>query len=152
MTDVHSREVRHKNMAAIRAKDTRPEKLVRRALHAAGFRFRLHVKRLPGRPDIALARHHAVVLVHGCFFHGHDCSYFRWPKKRAAFWRTKIVDNRRRDARVLRELRAEDWRVLTVWECSLRGGTKRQSTTLAVVIKWLRSRSREREIREPRPR
>ena len=121
MADVHSQEVRRKNMAAIRAKDTRPELLVRRALHAAGYRFRLHNHHLPGRPDIVLARHRAVILINGCFFHGHGCSYFHWPTTRAEFWRIKITGNQARDARNVKELRATDWRVLTMWECSLRG-------------------------------
>jgi DNA mismatch endonuclease, patch repair protein len=146
MSDVHSTEVRRRNMAAIRAKDTRPELLVRRSLHAAGYRFRLHDARLPGRPDIVLAKHSVVILLNGCFFHGHDCDYFRWPKTRAEFWRMKISGNRQRDVRNVAQLRSEGWRVLTVWECALRGDRTRRAATMSSVIKWIRSASRRRQI------
>jgi DNA mismatch endonuclease, patch repair protein len=147
MTDVHSPERRRKNMAAIRAKNTRPELLVRRALFASGYRFRLHDARLPGRPDIVLAKHRAVILLNGCFFHGHDCRYFRWPETRADFWRTKISGNRERDVRNIKRLRADGWRVLTVWECALRGDRDSRVATMESVLNWLRSGSARRQIR-----
>jgi DNA mismatch endonuclease (patch repair protein) len=100
--DVHTAEQRSRNMSRVRGRDTKPEMLVRKGLHAAGFRFRLHDGKLPGRPDIVLPRHDAVVLVHGCFWHGHECPTFRWPASRPDFWQAKISGNRVRDLRTLR--------------------------------------------------
>ena len=119
--DVLTSEQRQRNMRRIRAKDTRPEMLLRRELHNAGLRFRLHAAALPGRPDLVFPRYHAVILVHGCFWHGHDCPLFRLPATRPEFWATKITGNRERDQRTARALHALGWRVLTVWECSLKG-------------------------------
>ena len=108
-------------MSGIRGKDTKPELIVRRGLHALGFRYRLHAKDLPGKPDIVLPRWQAVIFVHGCFWHGHDCARgARAPKANAAYWRGKIEGNRARDTRVQAELRALDWRPVVVWECELR--------------------------------
>lgn len=107
-------------MARIRGRDTKPEMLIRRGLHARGFRYRLHA-RLPGRPDIVLPRRKAVVFVHGCFWHGHDCHLFRLPGTRTDFWRDKISGNRTRDAAVVLALHLQGWRTLTIWECSFRG-------------------------------
>jgi len=104
-------------MAAIGPVDTAPEIAVRRALHRAGFRFRLHTRRLPGRPDIVLPKYQAVVFVHGCFWHHHSCANSVWPKARAAFWRAKIRGTMKRDARKEAELRQLGWRVFVVWEC-----------------------------------
>ena len=121
MTDVHSPEARQRNMAAIRANNTRPELIAVESLHSLGYRFRLHVRDLPGRPDIVLPKHRAVILINGCFFHGHDCSYFKWPSTRADFWRRKSRLISMRDARKLLMLHRAGWRVLTIWECALRG-------------------------------
>jgi len=105
-------------MARIGPRDTAPELTVRRTLHRLGYRFRLHRKDLPGRPDITLPRHRVVVLVHGCFWHRHpDCRYAYTPKSRVEFWTKKFQQNVERDARVQRELEARGWTVLTVWEC-----------------------------------
>lgn len=112
-------------MAGIRGRDTKPELMIRRALHARGFRYRLDVRELPGRPDILLPRHRAAIFVHGCFWHGHDCALFRWPRTREEFWRRKIEGNRVRDAGVEAQLRAAGWRVATVWECAMKGRQKR---------------------------
>lgn len=108
-------------MAGIRGTDTRPELLIRRGLHTRGWRYRLHVKGLPGRPDVVFPARRAVIMVHGCFWHGHDCNLFRWPATREAFWRGKIAGNIARDRRVRGELMALGWRVLDVWECTLKG-------------------------------
>lgn len=108
-------------MAAIRGIDTRPEMLVRRGLHAIGWRYRLHVKSLPGKPDMVFPARKAVVQVHGCFWHGHDCRLFRLPKTRQEFWREKIGSNVDRDTAVRGRLRDLGWRVLDVWECKLKG-------------------------------
>lgn len=108
-------------MAGIRSRDTRPEMVIRRGLHALGYRYRLHDRRLPGRPDLVFPSRRAVIFIHGCFWHGHDCSLFRWPGARSQFWRDKIGGNIARDARVRAELRAAGWRVINIWECALRG-------------------------------
>lgn len=108
-------------MAAIRGRDTKPELIVRRALHAAGLRFRLHRKDLPGRPDIVLPKYRTVIFVHGCFWHHHNCKYFVWPKTRAEFWRQKILTNQKRDRIVQRSLASAGWRVVVVWECRCSG-------------------------------
>ena len=108
-------------MAAIRGKDTRPELTLRKALHARGYRYRLHVSGLPGRPDLVLPRWRAVIFVNGCFWHGHTCPAFVWPKSREEFWRDKISRNMARDAVNLYMLKVTGWRVALVWECALGG-------------------------------
>ena len=110
-------------MSAIRSADTKPELLIRSGLHRRGFRYRLHRRELPGRPDLVLPKHGAVLFVHGCFWHGHDCHLFRWPGTRVEFWREKIEGNRRRDAAALTKLTTLGWRVGIVWECALKGRT-----------------------------
>lgn len=138
MTDVHNQITRSKNMAAITGKDTRPEIWVRKALHRRGYRFRLHDQRLPGKPDIVLPKYRAIIFVHGCFWHGHGCHQFRWPATREAFWRSKIEGNRRRDQSVVAQLREDDWRVLTVWECGLKGRLRLEAETLTNLIsRWI---------------
>lgn len=108
-------------MSGIRSRDTKPEIVVRRHLHAAGFRFRLHDRSLPGKPDLVLRKWHTTILVHGCFWHGHrGCRYFRWPGTRRDFWRDKIGKNMERDRRDVSRLLASGWRVVIVWECALR--------------------------------
>jgi DNA mismatch endonuclease (patch repair protein) len=119
--DVLTPEQRQLNMSRIRGRDTKPELLLRRGLHAAGFRFRLHAPDLPGRPDILFPRFRAAILVHGCFWHGHDCPLFKMPATRREFWANKICANRERDKRTAAALLAHGWRILTVWECSLKG-------------------------------
>jgi DNA mismatch endonuclease (patch repair protein) len=115
-------------MSRIRSKDTKPELVVRRYLHGRGLRFRLHAKGLPGRPDIVLRRFRTVVLVHGCFWHGHrDCPHFSLPKTRPDFWRAKIKANRSRDTLNCFRLATLGWRVLTVWECELAPKARRDT-------------------------
>lgn len=121
MTDVHSPEIRSKNMRAIRSKDTVPELLVRRALHASGLRYSLHRKNLPGTPDLVFRQYRSVVFVHGCFWHGHKgCRYFKLPHSRPEFWRDKIDKNTVNDAAAVAELVRIGWRVAVVWECTLK--------------------------------
>jgi DNA mismatch endonuclease (patch repair protein) len=125
-------------MSRIRGRDTKPEMLVRRGLHARGFRFRLHAKDLPGRPDLVFPRRRAVILIHGCFWHGHDCPMFRLPATRADFWKTKIEANRARDARAAEALALAGWRQLTIWECALRGPARMEvSQTLDACERFL---------------
>jgi DNA mismatch endonuclease (patch repair protein) len=131
-------------MAGIRAKDTAPELEIRQNLHRLGFRFRLHDKRLPGKPDLLLPKYGAVIFVHGCFWHGHNCPIFKWPKTRAEFWRTKIGRNRENDAHHIKALRETGWRVCVVWECSVR---KSSGAILAArIAKWLAGTSHTLEI------
>lgn len=121
MTDVHSRETRSRNMAAIRSTNTRPEMRVRSALHALGYRFRLHRKDLPGRPDIVLPKYRTAILVHGCFWHCHRCKYGSVvPATRADFWAAKRAGNVARDRRNRAALRRLGWRVVVLWECEVR--------------------------------
>lgn len=116
-------EQRRRNMSAIRGRDTKPEMIVRRALHAAGLRYRLHGN-LPGKPDLVFPGRRAVIFVHGCFWHGHDCPMFKLPATRQDFWREKIEQNRARDARAHAALVSSDWRIFVIWECALRGRAK----------------------------
>lgn len=117
-------------MAGIGLTDTKPELIIRKGLHALGYRFRLgrsyreNGRLLPGRPDLVFPRRQAVILINGCFWHGHDCALFRWPSTRPDFWRDKITGNITRDARVRTELLARGWRVLEVWECTLKGRSR----------------------------
>lgn len=120
MADVHSPETRSKNMRAIRSADTKPELLVRKALFAAGYRYRLHKRDLPGKPDIVLAKYHTVIFIHGCFWHGHNCKYFKVPKTRPDFWLAKIQANQARDHNVVNQLNQRGWHVIQVWECATR--------------------------------
>ena len=124
--DVLSREQRHLVMSRIGGKNTKPEMLIRRGLHARGLRYKLHVSGLPGKPDIVLPRYRTAIFVHGCFWHGHGCSLFRWPKTRADFWKKKLRSNMKRDQRILTALEADGWRVLLIWECALKGKQRRQ--------------------------
>jgi len=108
-------------MSGIRGKNTKPELTIRKALHARGFRYRIHCKDLPGNPDMCLPKYRAVIFVHGCFWHGHDCHLFKWPKTRPEFWKAKIERNQTVDSQVKDRLLSAGWRVATVWECSLKG-------------------------------
>lgn len=118
-------------MSRVRSRDTSPEIHVRRALHAAGFRFRLHRRDLPGTPDIVLPTLRTVVQVHGCFWHGHDCPRGRAPATNAAFWSEKLRRNIERDARATAELEANGWSVRTIWQCGLKEATERLVGDLA---------------------
>lgn len=120
MADFLSPTARSARMASVRQAGTSPEVIVRRALHALGFRFRLNPATLPGRPDIVLPRYRVAIFVHGCFWHGHSCRAGRPPSVRLEYWLPKIEENRRRDRRKSAELRSLGWKVLTVWQCRLR--------------------------------
>lgn len=120
MSDVHSPEIRSKNMRAIRASDTKPEMIVRKALHAAGYRYRLRGAGLPGRPDLVLSKYRTAVFVHGCFWHGHNCRYFKVPQTRTDFWMSKIKANKLRDLTAIARLSQLGWHVIVIWECATR--------------------------------
>ncbi len=108
-------------MSGIKSRNTKPERVIRKLLFARGFRYRLHVKNLPGKPDLVFPRHRAVIFVHGCFWHGHHCHLFKLPNTRTDFWSTKINSNVIRDRRHIESLLSSGWRIAVVWECSLRG-------------------------------
>ena len=121
MADVHSKAVRSYNMSRIKGKDTKPEMLVRKFLFANGFRYRLHVKILPGKPDIVLPKYKTVIFIHGCFWHGHDgCKYFVVPKTRTEWWLEKIIGNISSDNRNIEALKVFGWSIIVIWECELK--------------------------------
>lgn len=122
--DVLTPEQRRKNMQNIRGRGTKPERMIALGLHARGFRYRLNVSGLPGKPDIVFPKYHAVIFTHGCFWHGHGCHLFKIPATRTEFWLGKIEANQLRDMRDVQNLLSQGWRVLTVWECALRGSAK----------------------------
>ncbi len=125
-------------MAGIGAKDTKPEMIIRRGLHAMGYRFRLHDKSLPGKPDIVFPKFKSVILVHGCFWHAHECHLFKWPSTRGDFWKSKIRGNKERDERNLKALKIEGWRTITIWECALKGPTRLLEEDIFVKVSlWL---------------
>ena len=146
MADIVDRATRSRMMAGIREKNTRPELRLRRGLHARGFRYRLQVKELRGRPDLVLPKYLAVILVHGCFWHRHqDCKYTTTPGTRPEFWQRKFQANVRRDALVLEELGRAGWRVCVVWECALRGNEHIEKA-VEWAAAWLRGSGRFLEI------
>ncbi len=147
MSDIVDRATRSRMMANIKAKNTAPEIKVRHLLHQRGFRFRLHCKKLPGKPDIVLPKYHAVVQVQGCFWHGHKCSLFKWPGTRPEFWKSKIEKNILNDRKCLTALLGEGWRVATVWECAMRGTSRVSEETLINKLEnWLRGSNSQLEI------
>jgi DNA mismatch endonuclease (patch repair protein) len=121
MTDVLTVEQRQLNMSRIRGRDTKPEMLVRRGLHARGLRYRLHDRKLPGRPDLVFAKYHTAVFIHGCFWHAHGCALSKLPATRQDFWKQKLEGNAARDGKAISALQTDGWNVLVVWECALRG-------------------------------
>lgn len=140
MADIVTPEVRSRMMAGIRGKDTKPELTLRRGLHAAGFRFRLHDRTLPGKPDIVFPKYRAVLFAHGCFWHGHDCHLFKWPSSRPDFWQAKIHRNREVDALASAALHEAGWRQGIVWECALKGKARLPiETVLAECASWLQT-------------
>jgi DNA mismatch endonuclease (patch repair protein) len=123
--DTLSKSERSKRMSRIRDKNTKPELLVRSLVHSMGYRYRLHHRGLPGVPDLVFPSRRSVLFIHGCFWHQHEgCKISHIPKSRAAFWSAKLLQNRERDASVRQQLRALGWRVLVVWECETRNGTR----------------------------
>lgn len=138
MADIVDAATRSRMMSGIRGRNTRPEMMVRSLLHRQGFRFRLHARDLPGKPDLVFPRYHAVLFVHGCFWHGHTCALFKWPATRPEFWRDKIGRNREHDRRSTDALLAAGWRVCVVWECSIRGAGKDIEGFTQRVVDWLR--------------
>jgi DNA mismatch endonuclease (patch repair protein) len=149
MADIVSSEKRSQMMAGIKGKNTTPELVVRKALHKKGFRYRINVKNLPGKPDIVFSKYRAVLFVNGCFWHGHDCHLFKWPSSRADFWKNKITRNQEVDQIAIKKLLADRWRVGVIWECSLRGKRKRSFDYIVEeTVKWLLSQNETFQIRD----
>lgn len=146
MADIVDKQTRSRMMAGIKGKDTKPELVLRRALHARGFRYRLHSKNLPGRPDLVFPKHHAIVFVHGCFWHRHEgCRYTTSPSTRQEFWQAKFTANVARDEAVRDKLLEDGWRIATVWECALRKPDQMNVTT-DLLSAWLRSNELQLQI------
>ncbi len=144
MADVVDKETRSRMMSGIRGKNTKPEIYIRKGLHALGFRYRLHANDVPGKPDILLPRYHAIINVHGCFWHWHGCRYCKPPSENADFWKNKITRNQFRDKKKLKQQIGAGWRCLVVWECAVRKSQKSRSllNVVALAADWLSSNSR----------
>ena len=135
-------------MSGIRGKDTKMELVIRKSLHARGYRYRLHDRRLPGAPDIVFPSRKAVIFVHGCFWHGHDCHLFKWPTTRAVWWRAKIEGNRTRDKIVREQFANLKWRQMRLWECALKGTSRLEpELLLESVVEWLEGNDPDKEIK-----
>lgn len=147
MPDRVDAQTRSRIMSSIGSKNTVPELMIRKGLHARGFRYRLHSSNVPGKPDLMLPRYNALIFVHGCFWHGHDCHLSGIPKTRTEFWTSKLERNRRRDTEVRNALLKAGWRILVIWGCSLKG---RQRLDLEDVLDqaaaWIRGKEQEYEI------
>jgi DNA mismatch endonuclease, patch repair protein len=136
MADVHTIQQRSFNMSRIRSSNTKPELLVRHFLFAQGYRYRINVKNLPGKPDIVLPKHRTIIFVHGCFWHGHtNCKYFKIPQTRTDWWTNKIDTNKANDAKAIKALRKDGWKVMVVWECGLKAA--KLLVTLQELVKKL---------------
>lgn len=137
MADVHSKEKRSYNMSQIRGKDTKPEMIVRKFLHSNGFRYRLHDRKLPGKPDIVLPKYKTVIFIHGCFWHGHEnCKYYVVPKTRTQWWKDKINGNIEKDKKNLSLLTDSGLKIIMIWECELKPEKKKK--TLEKLIQVLK--------------
>ena len=151
MTDIVDSATRSRIMSGIRSKNTKAEVEIRKRLFATGFRYRLHDKKLPGKPDIIFPRYKAIIFIHGCFWHVHNCALFRWPADNKQFWKTKLTRNRGKDLNNNDALKKLGWRILVIWECAFRGAGKIREKEIDSIIKkavkWLNSKSRLREIR-----
>ncbi len=151
MVDVVDPATRSRIMSGIRSKNTKAEVEIRKKLFASGFRYRLHDSRLAGKPDIIFPRYKAVIFVHGCFWHAHDCNLFKMPSTRIDFWQKKFKRNSEKDEENYRNLTQLGWRILTIWECSFRGAGKNREKEIDGIVqkavKWLHSGKRSIQIR-----
>ena len=142
MADIVDSVTRARMMAGIRAQNTAPEITLRQGLHSDGLRYRLHCKKLPGKPDLVFPKYRAVIFVNGCFWHAHECSLSRWPSSRTMFWKQKLLGNRKRDLLVRNELDSLGWRCLVVWECALKNKPPSEiDQVVCKVASWIRSGS-----------
>jgi len=147
MVDVVGSLKRSEMMAGIKGKNTRSELFIRKGLHKLGFRYQLHRKDLPGKPDLVFPKHHAVIFVNGCFWHAHHCHLFKWPSTRPEFWREKINGNVSRDERNTAACIKNGWKVLVIWECALKGKTKRNiNEVIHTAANWILYDSQSAEI------
>lgn len=134
-------------MSGIKGKDTKPELTIRKELFNRGFRFKLHDKELPGKPDLVLPKYDSIIFIHGCFWHRHNCHLFKWPSTRPEFWRSKINRNVEVDNKNYKELKGEGWYILTIWECALKGKTKRSlEDVINKTANWLIYETRDKQI------
>ena len=131
MVDVFTPEKRSAVMASIRSKNTKPEMIVRKRVFAAGFRYRLHARNLPGKPDLVFARYNVAVFVHGCFWHGHKCLNGKLPETNRDFWKEKFTRNIKNDRRVAKALEVKGWKVVTIWECQIEKDVAKLLTLLS---------------------
>jgi DNA mismatch endonuclease (patch repair protein) len=146
MADVVDKETRSRMMANITSRNTKPERFVRSELHKLGFRFRINVKKIKGTPDMVLKRYSALIFTHGCFWHGHDCRFFKLPATRREFWANKIDDNRKRDDKTITTLKETGWRICIVWECAIR--SQKRIEHIRQIAKWITSNQKYKEIRD----
>lgn len=138
MSDIVDKSTRSRMMSGIKGEDTKPELFVRKALHKRGFRYKLHDKTLPGKPDLVFSKFRAVIQIQGCFWHKHNCHLFKWPSTRKEFWKEKIQANVERDRKNIAKLQQNGWKTLLVWECSLKGKEKLPERELIRTIEsWL---------------
>ena len=148
VTDTFSPAKRSQIMSRIRAKDTSPELQIRKGLHALGFRYRLHDRKLPGKPDLVFPRYKSVIFVNGCFWHGHTCHLFRWPASNEGYWKPKICRTIERDCVNHALLKECGWRVLVIWECAFRGRFRfSMEDVIEMASEWLVSNGQECELK-----
>lgn len=134
MSDVFSKQKRSEVMSNIKSSNTKPEKQIRSLLHNLGYKFRLHDKKIPGKPDLKLSKYNTVILINGCFWHRHNCHLFKPPKSNVEFWDEKLDKNRDRDLKNIENLIELDWRVLVIWECAIKGKQSLNDKELASKI------------------
>jgi len=146
MADVVNEKTRSRMMANITSHNTKPELFVRSQLHKQGFRFRKNVKSIKGTPDIVLKKYSALIFTHGCFWHGHDCRYFKLPSTRREFWSNKIEGNRKRDFKTISALTEKGWRICIVWECAIR--SPKRIDYISQIASWIKSNHKFKEIRD----
>ncbi|CAA0229968.1 very short patch repair endonuclease [Acinetobacter baumannii] len=150
MVDIVDSATRSRMMSNIKGRNTKPELLIRSFLHAQGFRFRIHRKDLPGKPDIVLPKYKAIIFIHGCFWHGHqNCRLFKLPGSRTEFWEAKISKNQDNDLKTKELLLNSGWRICTIWECAVRRSKKDPVALMNVLTKWLSGSEQLLEIDEP---
>lgn len=147
MPDIVDTATRSRMMSGIKGRNTKPELIIRRALHKAGFRYRLHDNDLPGKPDLVFPRYRALLFINGCFWHRHDCHLFKWPQTRPEFWKKKISRNAANDRKHQRLLHDSGWRVGVVWECALKGINRiPEEVVIRKLSAWLKSNYKTLEI------
>ena len=138
ITDIVDKETRSRMMSGIQGKNTKPEMLIRKGLHALGFRYRLHSPKLPGKADIVLPKYKAIILINGCFWHAHNCHFFKWPSTRKDFWESKILSNKVRDQENLKQYSDAGWKTLIIWECALKGKAKLPVNSIFdLIVHWI---------------